>query len=232
MAVLMISISHRCNSPGASLRDSFSGESLSAMPTKMGDLTNLSPNLHHVQKIMQMNWLLIWKTQRLGDINQRKNMQTKVTVIPILVHKWRSCDFPPPPLTVYLYSSGGSEEKMEILYILKPPALIIFYFSSSPWNAGWTSVFFFFSFFTHSAALPSNYNNTIMTSCWFFHYHIKLKKKKKSFQITIWCCRLKKNKSVSAKVAWDQTVTCESRRRCQVQVQVCFFPPFRFLRWA
>lgn len=93
MAVLMISISHRCNSPGASLRDSFSGESLSAMPTKMGDLTNLSPNLHHVQKIMQMNWLLIWKTQRLGDINQRKNMQTKVTVIPILVHKWRSCDF-------------------------------------------------------------------------------------------------------------------------------------------
>lgn len=104
MAVLMISISHRCNSPGASLRDSFSGESLSAMPTKMGDLTNLSPNLHHVQKIMQMNWLLIWKTQRLGDINQRKNMQTKVTVIPILVHKWRSCDFflpSPPPGSLY-----------------------------------------------------------------------------------------------------------------------------------
>lgn len=107
MAVLMISISHRCNSPGASLRDSFSGESLSAMPTKMGDLTNLSPNLHHVQKIMQMNWLLIWKTQRLGDINQRKNMQTKVTVIPILVHKWRSCDFffsPPPCLPRSLYT--------------------------------------------------------------------------------------------------------------------------------
>lgn len=100
MAVLMISISHRCNSPRASLRDSFSGESLSAMPTKMGDLTNLSPNLHHVQKIMQMNWLLIWKTQRLGDINQRKNMQTKVTVIPILVHKWCSCD---PPHSRSLY---------------------------------------------------------------------------------------------------------------------------------
>lgn len=91
----------------------------------MGDLTNLSPNLHHVQKIMQMNWLLIWKTQRLGDINQRKNMQTKVTVIPILVHKWRICDFFLPPAHCILYS-GGSEEKMEILYILKPPALIIF----------------------------------------------------------------------------------------------------------
>lgn len=151
MAVLMISISHRCNSPGASLRDSFSGESLSAMPTKMGDLTNLSPNLHHVQKIMQMNWLLIWKTQRLGDINQRKNMQTKVTVIPILVHKWRSCDFfspPHPRLTVYLYSSGGCEEKMEILYILKPPALIIFILARRHETQDGLQFFFFFPFHT------------------------------------------------------------------------------------
>lgn len=86
--------------------------------------------------------------------------------------------------------------------------------------------FFFFSFFTHSAALPSNYNNTIMTSCWFFHYHIKLKKKILSDHHLM--LPSEKDKSVSVKVAWDQTVTCESRRRCQVQVQVCFLFCFVF----
>lgn len=56
---------------------------------------------------------------------------------------------------------------------------------------------FFFSFFTHSAALPSNYNNTIMTSCWFFHYH---KVKKKILSDHYLMLPSEKDKSVSVKV--------------------------------
>lgn len=88
---------------------------------------------------------------------------------------------PSPPLTVYLYSSDGSEQKMEILYILKPPALIIFILARRHETQDGLRDFFF-SFFTHSAALTSNYTNAIMTSCWFFHYHIKVKKKKNPFR--------------------------------------------------
>lgn len=52
-------------------------------------------------------------------------MQTKVTVIPILVHKWRSCDFAHCIFVQYRRHSG-TEQQMEILYIIKPPPLIIF----------------------------------------------------------------------------------------------------------
>lgn len=59
-------------------------------------------------------------------------MQTKVTVIPILVHKWRSCDFAHCIFVQYRrrhrrrHHRHGTERKMEILYIIKPPPLIIF----------------------------------------------------------------------------------------------------------
>lgn len=43
-------------------------------------------------------------------------MQTKVTVIPILVHKWHSCDFAHCIFVQYLC---GLELEMEILYVLE-----------------------------------------------------------------------------------------------------------------
>lgn len=50
-------------------------------------------------------------------------MQTKVTVIPILAHKWHSCDFAHCIFVQYL---RGPEQKMEIPYIVEPAPLIIF----------------------------------------------------------------------------------------------------------
>lgn len=126
MAVLMISISHRCNSLGVLLWDSFPSVKITQCHANIGRLTNLSPNLHHVQKIMQMNWVLNWKTQHLGDINQRKNMQTKVTVIPILMHKWHSCDLTHCISIRFLAWTGA---QMEIHYETTS-SHYFFYFSS------------------------------------------------------------------------------------------------------
>lgn len=50
IATLMISISHRCNSLGVLLWELGKKGKKSLCDNKNGRLTNLSPNLHHVQK--------------------------------------------------------------------------------------------------------------------------------------------------------------------------------------
>ncbi len=103
-------------------------------------------------------------------------MQTKVTVIPILMHKWHSCDFAHCIVVQYL---PGLEQKMEILYIIEPPPLINFILAHSDQVA-----MDFKKFFFHTLVLmPSNYNNAIIGICWAFHYHLKLARSKKKIQL-------------------------------------------------
>lgn len=104
-------------------------------------------------------------------------MQTKVTVIPILKHKWHSCDFAHCIVVQYLHAL---ENKMEILYIIKPPPLIIFTLAHSDQVAMDFNIFFFF----HTQVLmSSNYNKVITCVCWFFHYHLKLARSRTKLQL-------------------------------------------------
>ena len=104
-------------------------------------------------------------------------MQTKVTVISILTHKWHSCDFAHCIFVQYLHRP---EQKMQILYIAKPPPLIIFILAHTDQVDMDLN---FFLFFHTKVLMSSNYNNAITSICWYFHYHIKLKRRREKIHL-------------------------------------------------
>lgn len=123
MAVLMISISHRCNSPGVLLWDSFpSVKSLSAMPTKMGDGL-IYPQICTVyKKSCKWTWFSIGR-HSIWVTLIKENMQTKVTVIPILCINGTAVIF--AHYIVLQYTHRLQRKKKEILYIIKQPSSLM-----------------------------------------------------------------------------------------------------------